>query len=117
MNDDSDPPDRSSDPAGDDDWYGDADPRVPDASAWPDRDLGFLGDDIYLGEAADLEGELAGSPEGVPELRELRELERRVEQQRTPVFPIDLRRRLPLEGVWRRWRSLAMWGRSDVVGE
>src|SRR4029079_18212797 len=48
---------------------------------------------------------------------ELRELERRLEQQRTPVFPIDLRRRLPLEAVWRRWRALAMWGRSDVVDD
>src|SRR5690606_29466498 len=34
------------------DWYGEADPRVPDAPAWPDRDLGFLGDDVFLGEEA-----------------------------------------------------------------
>jgi 1-acyl-sn-glycerol-3-phosphate acyltransferase len=112
MTDDSDPPDPSSD----DDWYGDADPRVPDASAWPDRDLGFLGDDVYLADEARV-------PTGrIPRLHpereaELRELERRVEQQGTPVFPIDLRRRLPLEAVWRRWRALAMWGRSDVVDD
>lgn len=97
----------------DDDWYGEADPRVPDATPWPDRDLDFLGDDVYA----------EGKPTSdfAPSERfgeaELRELERRVEQQRTPVFPIDLRRRLPLEGVWRRWRALAMWGRSDVVDD
>jgi 1-acyl-sn-glycerol-3-phosphate acyltransferase len=115
MTDDSDPPDGS----GDDD-YSDADPRVPDAAAWPDRDLGFLGDDVYLGEEARV-------PAGynvaqVPASKtagdaELRELERRVEQHGTPAFPIDLRRRLPLEAVWRRWRALAMWGRSDVVDD
>lgn len=103
MTDDHDPP-HGDDGNGDDLWYGDADPRVPDAPAWPDRDLGFLGDDVYIRPHLD-------------EAAELRELERRVEQQRTPVFPIDLRRRLPLEGLWRRWRSLAMWGRSDVVDD
>src|ERR1043165_7917488 len=111
MTDDSDPPD----PSGDDDWYGDADPRVPDASAWPDRDLRFLGDDIYLGEQAHAAEQVAAPPPRHGEA-ELRELERRLEQQRTPVFPIDLRRRLPLEGVWRRWRGLAMGGRSGVGG-
>jgi len=100
----------------DDDWYGEADPRVPDATPWPDRDLGFLGDDVYAdgkpsSDFAPSEGETE------PREAELRELERRVDQQRTPVFPIDLRRRLPLEAVWRRWRALAMWGRSDVVDD
>jgi 1-acyl-sn-glycerol-3-phosphate acyltransferase len=99
----------------DDDWYGEADPRVPDAPAWPDRDLGFLGDDVYLGEQA---SSIADSVEPTRyDEAEMRELERRLEQQRTPVFPIDLRKRLPLEGVWRRWRALAMWGRSDVVDD
>jgi 1-acyl-sn-glycerol-3-phosphate acyltransferase len=115
MTDDSDPPD----PSGDDDWYGDADPRVPDASAWPDRDLRWLGDDVYLGEQAQIAAEHPEPPAEVTRdpAAEIRELERRLEQQRTPVFPIDLRRRLPLEGVWRRWRALAMWGRSDVVDD
>lgn len=115
MTDDSDPPN-----GGDDDWYGEADPRVPDASVWPDRDLGFLGEDVFLGEEAMIPPELVGAPVTQPlneRAAELRELERRLEQQRTPVFPIDLRRRLPLEGVWRRWRALAMWGRSDVVDD
>jgi 1-acyl-sn-glycerol-3-phosphate acyltransferase len=116
MTDDNDPPDSSND----DDWYGDADPRVPDASAWPDRDLGFLGDDVYLGDDAAALNDITGSH--APALSadgeaELRELERRVEHQRTPAFPIDLRRRLPLEAVWRRWRALAMWGRSDIVDD
>ena len=106
----------------DDDWYGDADPRVPDAQPWPEtyeRDLGFLSDD-YLGGEATVPHELppthVPSDMGGDSDAELRELERRVEQQRTPVF-LDLRKRLPLEGVWRRWRSLAMWGRSDVVDD
>jgi 1-acyl-sn-glycerol-3-phosphate acyltransferase len=130
--------DDDDDDSGNEDWYGDADPRVPDDASldveYPgDRDLGFLADDIYAGEAA------PGDPRGMnggydarsergdrdrdrdrDELAsgaELRELERRLEQQRTPVFPIDLRRRLPLEMVWRRWRALAMWGRSDVVDD
>lgn len=106
---------------GTDDAFGDADPSVPDAAVWPDRDLGFLGDDIYLGGEATIPADIGGShvPSGggAHEAAELRELERRLEQQRTPVFPIDLRRRLPLEGVWRRWRTLAMWGRSDVVDD
>ena len=103
----------------DEDWYGDSDPRVPDARAWPEHDLG-LGDDVYLGEEATVLAELGGShvpSHSEAEAAELRELERRIEQDRTPVFPIDLRRRLPLEAVWRRWRALAMWGRSDVVDD
>jgi 1-acyl-sn-glycerol-3-phosphate acyltransferase len=95
----------------DDEWYGDSDPRVPDASAWPDGDLGFLA-------RADFSSHERSGPI-YSDLREgeLRELERRVEQQRTPAFPIDLRKRLPLEAIWRRWRALAMWGRSDVVDD
>ena len=79
---------------GEEDWYGDADPRVPDASPWPNRDLGFLDDP-------------APQPEPLPRNvdAELRELERRVEQTRTPMY-FDLHKRLPLESVWRRWRAL-----------
>ncbi len=119
MTDDDDPKDL--DVRDDDDWYGDADPRVPDAPpTLGDPDLGFLGDDVYLGEEANIPAELGGSyvpSRAESEAAELRELERRMEQHRTPVFPIDLRRRLPLEAVWRRWRALAMWGRSDVVDD
>ncbi len=117
MTDDDDPKDLD---AGDDDWYGEADPRVPDAPAWPARDLGFLGDDVYLGGEATIPADLGGTyvpSRSGPDAAELRELERRIDQHRTPAFPIDLRRRLPLEAVWRRWRALAMWGRSDVVDD
>ncbi len=122
MTDEFDPPDLppDADPDDRDDWYGEADPRVPDAVAWPDRDLGFLGDDVYLGEEAMIPRELGGSY--VPSIppggeAELRELERRIEQNRTPAFPLDLRQRLPLAWLGRRWRALAMWGRSDVVDD
>jgi 1-acyl-sn-glycerol-3-phosphate acyltransferase len=47
----------------------------------------------------------------------VRELERRVRARLTPAFPIEPRRRLPLELFWKRWRELAMQGRSDVVDE
>jgi 1-acyl-sn-glycerol-3-phosphate acyltransferase len=115
----------------DDDWnYGDADPSaparpartdifsaasgVPDATAWPDGDLDFLGADATIPH--ELPPSHVPSDVGEGEA-ELRELSRRLEQQRTPAFPIDLRKRLPLEAVWRRWRALAMWGRSDVVDD
>src|ERR1700709_2783199 len=97
---------------GEEDWFGEADPRVPAGRGWADssaHDLDFLGDlprppeDDYTPAALDPAA--------------LRELERRVEHNRTPAFPIDLRKRLPLEAVWRRWRALAMWGRSDVVDD
>ncbi|MEP6864630.1 MAG: lysophospholipid acyltransferase family protein [Deltaproteobacteria bacterium] len=101
---------------GEEDWFGDADPRVPDARGWTDagQDIAFL--------TRDYEATSGFEPSYVPsELgdsdAELRELERRLEQRHTPAFPIDLRKRLPLEGVWRRWRALAMWGRSDVVDD
>ena len=104
----------------DDTGYGEADPRVPDAALWPERELGFLGEDVYLGEEATVPADYGSahqsfqSEEGQAHIREL---ERRMDEGRTPVFPIDLRRRLPLEAVWKRWRALAMWGRSDVVDD
>ncbi len=112
----------------DEDWYGDADPRVPDAAtSWPDRDMRYfddIGSDIGSDGAGDAEyrSPRGRTPTSVPSHyrggeAELRELERRLEQQRTPAFPIDIRKHLPLEAVWRRWRALAMWGRSDVVDD
>ena len=115
----------------DDDWNsGDADPSapgrpartdimsaasgVPDAQSWPaDGDLDFLGADAAI---PDLPPSHVPSDAGEGDA-ELRELSRRLEQQRTPAFPVDLRKHLPLEAVWRRWRALAMWGRSDVVDD
>jgi 1-acyl-sn-glycerol-3-phosphate acyltransferase len=48
---------------------------------------------------------------------EVRELERRIKARLTPAFPIEHRRRLPLEFLWKRVRDLAMRDRSDVVDE
>ncbi|MBP9207728.1 MAG: acyltransferase family protein [Kofleriaceae bacterium] len=84
-------------------------------------DVGF-GDDVYLGEEAvvppgDYDSVRAADPELDPDSPELRELERRLGAQRSAVVPIDLRRHLPLEALWARWRRLAMWGRSDVVDD
>lgn len=85
-----------------------------------------LDDDAYLGaEAAVPPGEYApvsfssggGSSAYTAEMAEMAELERRLHADRTPAFPIDFRRHLPLEALWRRWRSLAMWGRSDIVDD
>jgi 1-acyl-sn-glycerol-3-phosphate acyltransferase len=103
-------PPPSSDPndTEDEDWYGDGeaafagqfDPEPDTANAFPPRHQpAEYYRSPWNGEA------------------ELRELERRVDAQRTPVFPIDLRKKLPLEALWRRWRSVAMWGRSDVVDD
>lgn len=81
-----------------------------------------LDDDAYLGaEAAVPPGEYApvsfSSGVGDSYGAEMAELERRIHADRTPAFPLDLRRHLPLEALWRRWRSLAMWGRSDIVDD
>jgi 1-acyl-sn-glycerol-3-phosphate acyltransferase len=106
---------------------------APDASPTPD---GLWHDeDIYLGgEAAlppsndDLTGSRdrasTGSDQWYNSLDEsadpdapMREMERRMGTGRTPVYPLDARRRIPMEFVWRRWRALAMRGRSDVVDD
>jgi 1-acyl-sn-glycerol-3-phosphate acyltransferase len=101
----------------DDEWYGEADPRVPDAaSSWPPRPgyMNFSGD-ASIPEIPPEGGSTIPSDYRMGEA-ELRELERRVEQQSTPLW-MDVRKHLPLEAVWRRWRQLAMWGRSDVVDD
>ena len=91
---------------GEEDWFGEADPRVPDAS----------GAGGWATAGRDLAGSYIPSKLGESEAA-LRELERRLENNRTPAFPIDLRKRLPLEALWRRWRAFAMVGRSDVVDD
>jgi len=112
-----------------DDWTSDG---APDASAAPET---VWDDDVYLGgEAAVSTDSAPGLPgdhgrpgrtsdwwtsrdESAEDHAALREMERRVETGRTPVYPLDSRRRVPMEFVWRRWRSLAMRGRSDVVDD
>ncbi len=60
-------------------------------------------------------------PSNLPDTRavtgEIRELERRVRARLTPAFPIEPRRRLPLEFLWTRYRRFAMRDRSEVVDE
>ncbi len=129
----SDPPDPSRPPEPPDDavydeWdTGPADARLddwdtgaPDASAAPDGV--WVDDDVYLGgEAAGMLHEsrdhAPGPGDSMEDDAELREIERRVEEGRTPVYPLDARRRIPMEFVWRRWRQLAMWGRAEVVDD
>jgi 1-acyl-sn-glycerol-3-phosphate acyltransferase len=101
-------PDETADETGDDDaeWYGDG--GATTAVTADGTDASDVGANYVPG---DYRG--ATAADGA----ELRELERRVGAFRTPAFPIDLRRKLPLEAVWQRWRSIAMWGRSDVVDD
>jgi 1-acyl-sn-glycerol-3-phosphate acyltransferase len=111
----------------------DGDEGAPDASAAPEGV--WHDEDIYLGgEAAlppshdDLTGSRdrasTGSDQWYSSLDEsadpdapMREMERRMGTGRTPVYPLDARRRIPMEFVWKRWRALAMRGRSDVVDD
>lgn len=90
----------------------------------PDPDEAI--DDVFYGEEAvpapgdygpglDQRKELPYTRKSITE--EVRELERRVRARLTPAFPIEHRRKLPLEFVWRRYRDLAMRDRSDVVDE
>jgi 1-acyl-sn-glycerol-3-phosphate acyltransferase len=105
---------------------GDVTTAVPDAG-WPDYadDGGWpgpeaYGDDVFLGaEGTVPPGEYGSvrSRGGAVDERELRELERRVESHRTPAYPLDDRRSVPMKFLWRRWQKLAMRGRSDVVDD
>jgi 1-acyl-sn-glycerol-3-phosphate acyltransferase len=93
---------------------------APDAgdSDWPN-----MLDDEYLG------GEATQAPGGSDDAwaadlddstdrgAEAREIERRLDEGGTPVYPLDARRRLPMPFVWKRWRAFAMRGRADVVDD
>jgi 1-acyl-sn-glycerol-3-phosphate acyltransferase len=83
-------------------------------------------DDVFYGEeAAPPPGDYGPSLDKRKEIpytrtsisEEVRELERRVKARLTPAFPIEQRRKVPLEFVWRRYRDLAMRDRSDVIDE
>jgi 1-acyl-sn-glycerol-3-phosphate acyltransferase len=87
---------------------------VPDAIGWASGPP--PGDDAYAGEY-ERRGSSATRPPFDEDSSVLRELERRVDGGRTPAFPIDTRTHLPMQGLWERWRRLAMWGRSDVVDD
>lgn len=110
------------------------DDAVPDAVR--DAGSGDAGDpwasDMYLdsgefdlglgGEAYVPEGDYAPPveshfPDARTIMREAREIERRLRHRISPAFPREYRRHLPLEGVWRRFRNVAMRGRSDMVDD
>jgi 1-acyl-sn-glycerol-3-phosphate acyltransferase len=115
------PPDDDDDDDDDDDfpteWSAGS---VPDAVGWPALGGVVDEDDVFLGEETVVPpGEYRRQRyhEGAVADAELRELERRVDAQRTPVFPLDVRRRIGMSFLWKRWRQLAMLGRSDVVDD
>lgn len=98
---------------------------VPDAAV-PDEVPGGRGadfDELFLGgEAAVPPGEYGPPIESVlppidAQTGEFRELERRMQAHLTPAFPIEQRRRLPLEFLWKRYRRFAMRDRSDTVDD
>jgi 1-acyl-sn-glycerol-3-phosphate acyltransferase len=102
------------------------DERVPDAapdSMPPDEGWGdeFFGEEAAppppgeYGPSLDKRKEIPYTRQSVNE--EVRELERRVRARLTPAFPIEQRRKLPLESFWRRWRDVAMRDRSDSVDD
>jgi 1-acyl-sn-glycerol-3-phosphate acyltransferase len=101
---------------------GDDEDAAPDAlppdESWSDV---FYGEEAAppppgeYGPSLDKRKEIPYTRQSVTE--EVRELERRVRARLTPAFPIERRRRLPFEGLWRRYRDLAMQGRSEVVDE
>ena len=69
-------------------------------------------DDVYLGgDAALASGDsydvYSGQLDDGDSEATQRELGRRLDEGRTPVYPLDARRRLPLPGLWRRWRAFA----------
>jgi 1-acyl-sn-glycerol-3-phosphate acyltransferase len=98
-------------------------PEAPDTI--PPADAEGLDDVFYGEEAAPAPGDYGPSLDKRKEIpytrtsitEEVRELERRVKARLTPAFPIEQRRKVPLEFLWRRWRDLAMRDRSDVVDE
>lgn len=105
------PPSDPRDPGADD-------LAAPDATA-PDGDWPASSDDFYFGGDALASGD---SYDAMPAVdtedgAAQREIERRLDEGHTPVYPLDARRRLPLPGLWRRWRALAMRGRADVVDD
>ena len=103
--------------------------KTDDDDAWDDA----APDAVPPEEAEVFYGEEAAPPPGdygpglddheeLPYVRksiteEVRELERRVRARLTPAFPIEHRRKVPFEFLWRRYRDFAMRDRSDVVDE
>ena len=99
------------------------DDAAPDAShaaegEWPSGfDDVFLGDDAAALASGESYDAYPSEADDVEHAAAQREVERRLDEGRTPVYPLDARRRLPLPGLWRRWRAFAMRGRADVVDD
>ncbi|HTJ43460.1 MAG TPA: lysophospholipid acyltransferase family protein [Kofleriaceae bacterium] len=95
-----------------DSWHGNA----PDAQSWGPDSV----EDVFLGEEAVVPpGEYAAPrrfERGLDE-REVRELEARMDAQRTPAFPLDVRRRVGMPALWKRVRRMAMLTKSEVVDD
>ncbi|HTM19197.1 MAG TPA: lysophospholipid acyltransferase family protein [Kofleriaceae bacterium] len=96
-----------------------ADDEMPDAAVPADADVD---DEVFLGEEAVVPEREYGPPiksaaRDLDLSGELRELERRVEARSTPAFPLENRRRVPLQAFWDRYRHFAMRDRSDFVDE
>ncbi|HLU64802.1 MAG TPA: lysophospholipid acyltransferase family protein [Kofleriaceae bacterium] len=104
---------------------------VPDAHgrpAWADaadspHEVIFKDPELWGGEAVVPPHEVGPPitthfPDSRTVTSEIRELERRVRARLTPVFPLESRRApVPVRAIWRRYRDLAMRGRSAVVDE
>ena len=117
--DDKDPP-APPDDGGDEGWTA----AVPDAMSWPEglaAGGGLDDDDVFLGAEAAVPPRDYAPPRPTTDAEvgepTMRELERRVDAHRTPAFPLDLRRRVGLPFLWKRWRRLAMMGKSEVVDD
>ncbi|MEZ4400478.1 MAG: lysophospholipid acyltransferase family protein [Kofleriaceae bacterium] len=101
---------------------GASDAGAPDAGL-PDDGWPTMLDDFYLGGEDSLasgdsyEAYPSDASNSTDAAAAAREIERRLDEGRTPVYPLDARRHLPLEFVWKRWRALAMRGRADVVDD
>ena len=119
---------KSGDPPDDTPPTGDELDAVPDALDPPGwngegpHDVNFSDPDLWGGEAVVREGDYAPHvpsrfPDPISVASEVRELERRVRNLLTPVFPLEVRRAQPLRSVWKRYRAFAMQGRSSVVDE
>lgn len=86
------------------------------ASGWTDMDESFLGEEAAVppGEYGPPIASHLPGPEFTPDLREI---ERRMSEHRSPMFPIEPRRRLPFEDLLRRYSNRAMRRRADFVDE
>jgi 1-acyl-sn-glycerol-3-phosphate acyltransferase len=90
---------------------------TPPDDAWSE---GFYGEEAApppgeYGPSLDAGRTTPYTPKAITD--EVRELERRVRARLSPAFPLEERRKLPLEFLWKRMRALAMRDRSDVVDE